>query len=181
MGMKNITKFQDREKYKLIDKLLIGDHVLLHVFPQLPGVSLPNDLMNHNSVTLKISRLFRGGLEMLNDRIESNLLFGNSYFLCILPYDSIWGLTSDSGKTYTWSRVDDNTFDEQLEEDDSDCDNDKDDLKSTIINNSLENPEDLSATKDFKPSDGDNLNDISNEVKSLDKDNHKRPTLVRIK
>jgi len=97
-----ITSLRSREKKRVIEQLLIGDHVLLHLVPQAPGVELPSHLMENLTVTLKISRHFRGALLLHNDYIEAHLLFGDSYCECRVPYDAIWGVTSEYGDTTSW-------------------------------------------------------------------------------
>lgn len=76
--------------------------MLLHLVPQAPGVELPSHLMENLTVTLKISRHFRGALLLHNTDIEAHLLFGDSYCECRIPYDAIWGVTSEYGDTTSW-------------------------------------------------------------------------------
>jgi hypothetical protein len=58
--------------------------------------------MENLTVTLKISRHFRGALLLHNSFIEAHLLFGDSYCECRVPYDAIWGVTSEFGDTTSW-------------------------------------------------------------------------------
>jgi hypothetical protein len=97
-----VTSLRSREKKRVIEQLLTGDHVLLHLVPQAPGVELPSHLMENLTVTLKISRHFRGALLLHNADIEAHLLFGDSYCECRVPYDAIWGVTSEYGDTTSW-------------------------------------------------------------------------------
>lgn len=97
-----VTSLKTREKKKLIDSLLAGDHVLIHLGPQEPGVTLPVHLMSNHTVTLKLSRHFRGALTLHADHIETHLLFGQAYFQCRIPYEAIWGVTSENGETSSW-------------------------------------------------------------------------------
>ncbi len=97
-----VTSLKTREKKKLIDSLLAGDHALIHLGPQEPGVTLPVHLMSNHTVTLKLSRHFRGTLILHADHIETHLLFGQAYFQCRIPYEAIWGVTSENGETTSW-------------------------------------------------------------------------------
>jgi hypothetical protein len=58
--------------------------------------------MENLTVTLKISRHFRGALLLHNSSMEAHLLFGDSYCECRIPYDAIWGVTSEYGETTSW-------------------------------------------------------------------------------
>lgn len=93
----------NRTKKNVIDKILENDHALLHVDSSSPGTSLPQSLMNQHSVTLKISRLFRGDLELQEDKIRADLLFNGSYFTCLVPYANIWGVTDEFSKSTIWT------------------------------------------------------------------------------
>jgi len=65
--------------------------------------------MESLTVTLKISRHFRGALLLHIDHIEAHLLFGDNYCECHIPYEAVWGTTSESGETTSWLEG----FDEQ--------------------------------------------------------------------
>ena len=89
-------------KYQTIERMLDGEFVLVHLDPAANGVEIPRHLKDSNTVTLKLSRLFRGALEMEDSRINADLLFGSEYFSCRLPYEAIWGATSSEGKNSVW-------------------------------------------------------------------------------
>lgn len=112
----NIPSFLDRNKKKKIDQMLDGDHILAHINTTIEGVSLPKDLYQHKIITLKLSRLFRGEMNITNSQIEANLLFGNHYFKCIIPFSAIWSVTDESGNTTSWEEKKfENMVKEQLE------------------------------------------------------------------
>jgi hypothetical protein len=92
----------NKEKYDCLNKLLEEDHVFIHVNPAKPGVKLPSSQMNVPSVSLKISRLFRGRLDIDLEHLEAELLFGNSYFSCKIPFDALWGVTASNGANTCW-------------------------------------------------------------------------------
>ena len=91
------------EKYKSLTKLLDSDdYVLVHLNPKNKDLIVPDHLAQDPSVTLKLSRYFRGQLEINEDGISAELLFGGSYFTCSIPYDALWGCTSEQGENIIW-------------------------------------------------------------------------------
>ena len=94
------------DKYHSIQKFLYDEHMLMHIDPSTAGVTLPLDLMNSPTITLKLSKLFKGKLIVEKDAIEAELLFGDEYFTCIVPLNAIWGITSYKGQTLTWPNTD---------------------------------------------------------------------------
>lgn len=92
----------NREKTHAIEKLLLDEYVLVHVHCQAEGVILPSHLTTNQTVTLKLSKLFRGALEVKSDRVLAELLFGDNYFKCVIPHAAIWGITSYKGGNTIW-------------------------------------------------------------------------------
>lgn len=83
--------FEQRVKQKFLEKLLAAnDLVAVMVNTQVEGVALPEHLLKEPTVTLEISRLFRGALEIGKEDISQDLLFSGVYFNCRLPYNAIW-------------------------------------------------------------------------------------------
>ncbi len=80
----------------------MGDYALAHINTAAPGVKLPPHLCKNPSVTLKLSRLFRGGMELTHEKVVADLLFSGDYFTCVLPLPAIWGLTSEKGENLIW-------------------------------------------------------------------------------
>lgn len=93
---------ETKEKYEALTRLLDEEYVLAHLDATLENVLLPEHLMGGNRVTLKLSRLFRGGLDLQEDKIVTDLLFNGRYFTCQIPLVSIWGLTSAQGAHMIW-------------------------------------------------------------------------------
>lgn len=85
-----------------LDKLLDNDHVLLHVLTSFEGVQIPEYLKSSPSVTLKISRAFRGALVVGDEQIDAELSFKGNYFSCVIPLNSIWGVSTPDGKSLVW-------------------------------------------------------------------------------
>jgi hypothetical protein len=106
-----VTNLLDREKNKVIDRLLEDRFTLLHINPKHEGVVLPASLLEELSVTLKISRLFRGMVALESKEIVTDLIFSDEYFRCIIPYGAIWAVTSESGQITSWQdKVDDSSL-----------------------------------------------------------------------
>lgn len=93
---------ENQEKRQTIDRLLSGDHVLVHLDPSQEQVVLPNHLMSDSSVTLKLSYLFNGMTVLEENSIEAELRFSGQYFSCVMPYNAIWGVTDEHGKSTIW-------------------------------------------------------------------------------
>ena len=91
-----------KEKYETITRLLKDEFLVVHIDGTLKGVALPSHLSQSHSVTLKLSRFFRGGIEVQSDKIVTNLLFDNEYFECSLPLEAIWGITTEKGNNIVW-------------------------------------------------------------------------------
>lgn len=92
----------EKEKFETINRLLDDEYCVVHVDAGAPGLVVPSHLYHNQSVTLKLSRLFRGGIEIFSDRVVANLLFDTSYFECIIPFKAIWGVTSATGHNVVW-------------------------------------------------------------------------------
>ena len=90
------------DKRKKLDQLLAQEYVLLYIKTGAPGLIIPPHLYSQPVVTLKISRLFRGSLTLEDKKIVTELLFGSNYFVCEIPYDSIWGVSSSAGDSFMW-------------------------------------------------------------------------------
>jgi len=91
-----------KEKYDALLRLLEDEYALVHLDPAFSGVILPAHLQGAPSVTLKLSRLFRGALTVGETQIEADLLFGAAYVTCVVPYGAIWGVSSAGGSNIVW-------------------------------------------------------------------------------
>ena len=92
-----------REKGITLDRFLRDDHAMLHIVPSVADVEIPAHLVSQTTVTLKLSRLFRGKLTITESfGVEAELLFANEYFTCRVPFEAIWGMTSSSGQMRMW-------------------------------------------------------------------------------
>lgn len=100
--MSNTNEVSNRRKYEIVQHMLDSEFVLVHLDPSVTGVDIPAHLRESGTVTLKLSRLFRGSLEVDPDWIQAELLFGSDYYKCRLPFTAIWGATSSSGKNSVW-------------------------------------------------------------------------------
>lgn len=89
-------------KKALFDTWIEDDHILVHFDARRDDVSVPVHLKDQHSLTLKLSLLFQGETKSDNEKISSYLRFNNEYFHCIIPWDAIWGMTSDQGVQKIW-------------------------------------------------------------------------------
>lgn len=88
-----------------IEKLLNDEQVLVHLNPQHAGVVIPAHLMDNRTVTLRLSRFFKGRMSTSSDQITAELLFGTEYFICSIPWTSIWGASSVRGEEFVWTEA----------------------------------------------------------------------------
>lgn len=86
-----------------IGRLLNDEQVLVHINPAFAGVVIPAYLMDNRTVTLRLSRYFKGRLATNEREISAELLFGPSYFVCTIPWGSIWGASSVRGEEFVWT------------------------------------------------------------------------------
>lgn len=91
-----------KEKQETLERMLSDEHVLVHLAPQAPGVELPDHLRRNPTVTLKLSRHFRGRMEISASEVSAELLFGERYFTCRVPLAAVWGMTSLRGQFLMW-------------------------------------------------------------------------------
>jgi hypothetical protein len=88
-----------------IERLLNDEQVLVHINPNFPGVVIPAYLMDNHTVTLRLSRYFKGRLSTSENEITAELLFGPNYFVCTIPWGSIWGASSMRGEEFVWTEA----------------------------------------------------------------------------
>lgn len=86
-----------------IERLLDDEQVLVHINPSAEGVVIPPHLTENRTVTLRLSRFFKGDLTLDDTKVTAELLFGPEYFTCVLPWDCIWGASSIRGQEYIWA------------------------------------------------------------------------------
>lgn len=86
-----------------IERLLNDEQVLVHLTPQHLGVVIPPHLMDNRTVTLRLSRFFKGRMATDERQITAELLFGSEYFTCHIPWSSIWGASSVRGEEFVWT------------------------------------------------------------------------------
>ncbi len=86
-----------------IERLLNDEQVLVHINPQRSGVIIPEHLHDNRTVTLRLSRYFKGDLTTDADKVTAELLFGSQYRTCIIPWECIWGASSMTGEEFVWA------------------------------------------------------------------------------
>jgi len=92
-------------KHATLNRLLNDEYLLVHLDPSIKGLIIPPHLMSSPTVTLKLSRSFRGSIELSEKEIVSDLLFGEAYFTCTLPLETIWGVTNYKGQNILWPQT----------------------------------------------------------------------------
>lgn len=97
-----MNKAAPDERYALLDRLLEDDYALVHLNTSSEGLQIPAHLRVQPTVTLKLSRYFRRGIRLTDERVETELLFNGVYEQCYLPWSSIWGITSFAGELKIW-------------------------------------------------------------------------------
>jgi hypothetical protein len=88
-----------------IERLLDDEQVLVHINPGFSGVVIPSHLAENKTVTLRLSRYFKGELVTDEEKISAELLFGPTYITCVIPWRSIWGASSLRGDEYVWKEA----------------------------------------------------------------------------
>ncbi len=89
-------------KKEIFDLWMEGDHVMVHIDATMEKVIIPNNLKGNKSLTLKLIHLFQGRTESSDQGVNTYLKFSGKYFECILPWDSIFAITSESGEQKIW-------------------------------------------------------------------------------
>lgn len=99
--MRDISTIR-KEKYSSLNILLKDEYLLAHVDTAVEDVQLPKHIYLKRSVTLRVSRFFKGFIKVSEDKIVAELVFGEDRFVCHVPLDAIWGLTSMRGSNIVW-------------------------------------------------------------------------------
>jgi hypothetical protein len=97
----NQLRVAEKSQYDQLQRLLIDEYALVHLNPKSVGVEVPEEFKSQEVLTLKLSKLYRGKLDVTRERVLAELLF-EEYFTCIVPLAVIWGMTSVKGETYIW-------------------------------------------------------------------------------
>lgn len=100
--MKIDSVFINKEKQKAITHGLEGQFVLVHFDPHAEGVKIPEFLLDRPSVTLKLSYFFKRILHVTPEKVTAELLFGDMYYTCIIPYEAVWGVARDGEGLMMW-------------------------------------------------------------------------------
>ena len=90
-------------KRQAFERLMQGEHVLVHLDSSQEGVVVPPHLKGNLGLTLKFSSFFQGAIALDDHEIKANLVFSGNYFECIVPWDAIWGMTSENRECFLWA------------------------------------------------------------------------------
>jgi stringent starvation protein B len=76
---------------------------MVHLDARRPGVAVPSEYRDEAHLRLNLS--YRYGIPDLavdDARVQATLSFGGRPFHCILPWESIFGITSHAGEGQVW-------------------------------------------------------------------------------
>ncbi len=96
------TDNKTKEKIKLFELWMQGDHVLIYLNSGQEGVVVPEYLKDNKALTLKVSYLFQGETTHNDQEISTYLKFSGNYFQCIIPWKAVWGLRNSEGESQVW-------------------------------------------------------------------------------
>lgn len=97
-----MSESNTESKQAVIERLLNFEYILAFINSSVEGVVLPDHITNEPTLTLKLSYHFEGKMEVHPDRIDAVLRFKGQYFSCVLPMNSIWGVSTPKGSNYLW-------------------------------------------------------------------------------
>lgn len=84
------------------EKLVKGDHLLVHLLTAYPGLQIPSQFLSNPSLTLKLSLNFQGELKHDDKEISVYLKFSGQYEHCLIPWGAIWAMTDEKGESSTF-------------------------------------------------------------------------------
>lgn len=90
------------QKKSFFEEGMKGNHVLVHLNARAPGVDVPGGLAHNGSLTLKFSYYFQGETTHDDTAITGYLRFGGQYAKCIVPWNTVWGMTTSNGENRVW-------------------------------------------------------------------------------
>ena len=76
---------------------------MVHFDARNEASEVPAHLADNPSLTLKLSYAFQGETVYDDEEITAYLKFNGDYFKCVIPWDSIWGLTAEDGNQVIWA------------------------------------------------------------------------------
>ena len=97
--------FSLRRKKAKLEELLLDRSVFIRISLQHPGVMVPEEFRSDPLLVLRISFHFRTPLVLLDDRLEQELVFGENYFRCIIPYEALLFATNEAGKSFDFTSI----------------------------------------------------------------------------
>lgn len=92
----------NQDKRSAFEKFICGDHVFVHLDATRDSVIVPVHLKGNKALTLKLSYYFQGKTILDINSITADLLFSGRFFECVIPWNSIWGMTSDKRENRQW-------------------------------------------------------------------------------
>jgi stringent starvation protein B len=92
-----------RQKKSQLERLLSDRSVFIKVFLGAPGLQVPPTASAEPFLVLQVSNHFRTSLFMGDDYLEQELLFGDRYVSCRIPFSAIVIASNESGDYVDWS------------------------------------------------------------------------------
>jgi len=88
-------------KRELLETLLAGGMVLIHLDARVRGVDVPPGLRDEGELGLNLSYRFEGPLAVEDEQVQATLSFAGVPYACTLPFEAIYAMvTHDSGEGY---------------------------------------------------------------------------------
>lgn len=97
----SVSALRDKKR-ATFEKLMRGDHILVHLDSTKSGVVVPNHLGGNPALILKLSYNFQGSTQHDEVGIIANLIFSGRFYECVIPWDSIWGITDEKRESALW-------------------------------------------------------------------------------
>jgi stringent starvation protein B len=90
------------KRQTLLDVLERGV-AMVHLDARKPGVVVPSQYAQEPHLRLNLSYRYNiPDLDMSDERVQATLSFGGRPFRCVLPWGSIFGITSHAGEGQVW-------------------------------------------------------------------------------
>lgn len=90
------------EKKAKFEELMQDEFVLVHLDARDEKVIVPESLAGNPSLTLKMSYAFQGQILHDDEQITAYLKFAGVYVECVIPWSTVWGMTSSDQQQAIW-------------------------------------------------------------------------------
>jgi len=88
---------------ELMEKMLGNGDTMLCIDSRHKDVHVPENHRGKADLRLILNLNFRRPIEVTDDGVRAELLFGGAPFMCWIPYASVWGVYNpNKGEGYLW-------------------------------------------------------------------------------